>query len=304
MEYIIGVDCGGTKTDARAYDLNDLERARGLTGPGNPALGFSAAAENIKEAILQCRRNFKEQGFEGNCRCIYLGVAGIEIGENKNKLENLISETFQCKVVGLHDSELTHAAMLQGEDGIITIAGTGSVSYGQVKGKTGKTGGWGHILGDEGSGYWIALEALKRMTREQDDGKIPSKLSLKIINRFEFVTVDGMKEFIHGADKYAIAAVAKVVAELSEQGDPTATKILDCAALDLAEQTARLHKKLDVVGPITVGISGGVLHNMVRVREQFLSYLKQDLDSVNILTEDISPTKGACYLYRRNRGAE
>ena len=301
MDYIIGVDAGGTKTEAAAYTLEEQEIAGSVSGPGNPAVDLHGAEANIKDAISKCIQSIKTQGVEGECKCIYLGAAGIEVGKNKELLEALLREAFQCEVICLHDSELAHAAILEGKDGIITIAGTGSVSFGRYNGKTAKTGGWGHVLGDEGSGYWIALEALKQMTVEQDSGMIPSVLSKKIMMHLDVTTVDEMKEFVHVAGKYEIADIAPIVAELGRTGDRQALDILDRAGIELAFLTEKLYKKLEIKGPCVIGLSGGILRHIDRVRDQFRLYVESDLDSVSIIAEEVSPTKGACYLFRQTQ---
>jgi N-acetylglucosamine kinase-like BadF-type ATPase len=304
MGYIIGVDGGGSKTEATAYNLQDQEIATFVAGPGNPAVDFDGAMTNITQAISQCMQNIKTLGMQGECRGIYLGIAGIEVGNNIRRLEAAIGGAFQCHVVGVHDSELAHAAIFHGKDGIITIAGTGSVSYGRFNGKTDKTGGWGHVLGDEGSGYWIALDAFKRMTLEQDAGQIPSSMSLAIMSNLQVSSVDGMKEFVHSAGKNEIGDMAKVVAILAELGDSDALDILDRAGLELSVLTVKLYRKLGMTGPINVGISGGILRNVDQVRQQFRDCLEKELSFVNILEDKNSPTKGACYLYRQMHGIE
>lgn len=301
MDYIIGVDGGGTKTEAVAYDLEDCKIAVGLSGPGNPAVSFIEAETNIKEAISKCILGVETKEIDGVCRCIFLGAAGIEVGQNKKILETLIGDEFHCKVIGLHDSELTHAALLKGKDGIITIAGTGSVSFGRYKGKTDKTGGWGHVLGDEGSGYWIALQALKNITLEQDSGVVASALSGRIMTHLGVSNADEMKDFVHNAGKNEIADVATVVAELAVEGDLFASEVLNRAGVELSAMTVRLYKKLGISGSATIGISGGILRNIGIVQEQFQLCLENELESVNIKTDCISPTKGACYLYRQHQ---
>jgi N-acetylglucosamine kinase-like BadF-type ATPase len=245
MDYIIGVDGGGTKTEATAYNLIDEKLATYTAGPGNLAVNFAGSIKNITLAISQCMQSINNNGIPGDCKGIYLGIAGSEVGSNIRLLESVINSAFHCHVEVVHDSELAHAAIFQGQDGIITIAGTGSVSYGRVLGKTDKTGGWGHVLGDEGSAYWIALEALKRMTVEQDLGLGPSALSLKILAYLDVVSVDAMKEFVHSAGKYEIANVAKLVVEIGQAGASDALTILDRAGFELAQMTVRLYKNED-----------------------------------------------------------
>lgn len=303
MDYIVGVDAGGTKTEAAAYSLDDKNIAGSISGPGNPAVDFYAAESNIKDAVDRCIAFINNQGNNGVCRGIFLGVAGVEVGNNKELLEASLKETFHCDVVALHDSELAHAAIFEGEDGIITIAGTGSVSFGRYLGKTDKTGGWGHVLGDEGSGYWIGLEALKKMTLEQDLGVMASPLSLRLMSHLGVKNAEGMKEFVHRAGKYEIARMAEIVVEHGQTGYGSACEILDQAGSELAQLTERLYKKLEISGFCQVAVSGGILCNVTQVHQRFREVLERDLAEVLIIDKNVSPTKGACFLYRQKHKA-
>ncbi len=298
MNYIIGVDGGGTKTVATAYNMNDEKIAGSLAGPGNPAVDFELAETSIKMAVSQCLHSVKVQGIAGECQGIYMGIAGIEVGANRTLLETRIGREFHCRAVGVHDSELVHAAVFEGRDGIITISGTGSVSYGRFKGMVDKTGGWGHVLGDEGSGYWIALEALKQMTMSHDLGLGVSTLSQQIITHLGVTTIAGMKDFIHTSGKYEIAAIATIVVQLAQRGNPYALDILDRAGRELAIMTERLYSKLAISEPVEIGYSGGILLHVMQVRESFQAHLESKLDSIMVLDKSVCPTKGACHLHR------
>lgn len=298
MKYIIGVDGGATKTEAVAYSLEDKELGKGYSGSGNLLLDFDKAVKNIINAIQQCINSIKKQDRQRECLCIYLGIAGIEANDNIVKVETLLKEKFHCKVQGSHDSELAHAAILKGEDGIITISGTGSVSYGLYKGKKARTGGWGHILGDEGSGYNIALGAFKRMTLEEDLGWVRSELTQTIMSKLNLDRLNDIKEFIYSASKGDIAAYAPIVVGLAEASEINSVNILKQAGKDLAIMTERVYNKLGINESINIGVNGSILRKVDIVREEFRSCLERDLDSVNIIAEDISATKGACYLNR------
>jgi N-acetylglucosamine kinase-like BadF-type ATPase len=228
-----------------------------------------------------------------------VGIAGIEVGGNRENVKTLLEKKFKCKVEVYHDSELAHDDVLKGEDGIIVIAGTGAVSYGLNKGKSATTGGWGHTLGDEGSGYHIALEAFKRMTLEEDSGWVRSELTRAIMRKLNLHQVNDIKEFIYSSNKGEIAAYAPVVVKLAEASDTNAIDILKQAGKELAIMTERLYKKLEINDAINIGVKGGILIKVDIVREEFRSYLEKDLGSVNIVVEDISSTKGACYLHRK-----
>jgi len=298
MKYIIGVDGGGTKTEAVAYSLEDKELGKGRSGFGNLLLDPNKALNNIMEAIEKCKNSIEGQGEKCECLCIYLGLAGIEAGDNIEKVESLLKEKFNCRVKASNDADIAHAALLRGEDGIMTISGTGSISYGLYKGKKARAGGWGHILGDEGSGYFIALEAFKRMTFEEDSALTLSQLTKAIMSKLNINKVNDIKEFIYCATKGDIAAYAPVVVELAKASEVNSVHILKLAGSELAIMTERLHKKLGINEPINIGIKGSILTEVKIVREEFKSHLEKNLVGVSLIAEDISPTKGACYLHK------
>lgn len=259
MNYIIGVDGGGTKTEAVAYSLADKKLGEGRSGFGNILLDFKQALNNIISSIEQCKSSVDNQGEQCECLSIYLGLAGIETGNNIKKLENLLREKFNCNVKISNDAYIAHAALLKGEDGILTISGTGSISYGLYKGTIAVTGGWGHILGDEGSGYFIALEAFKRMALEEDSGWIKSKLTQTIMNKLNLDNADNMKEFIYSANKSEISEYALLVVKLANDLETNSVNILKNAGKYLAIMTERLYNKLGINEPIKIGIKGSIL---------------------------------------------
>jgi N-acetylglucosamine kinase-like BadF-type ATPase len=298
MDYIIGVDGGGTKTEAVAYDLDDNQIAFSMAGPGNPGIDFDAALLNIKQAISECVSILYQKDADWACRGICLGVAGIEVGQNAGLLTSAIEDVFHCKTLVVHDAVLTHAAYFHGNDGILAIAGTGSVCYGQHRGITGRTGGWGHVLGDEGSGYWIGLQGLKRIAREADEDSPASELSRSLMERIGTSDAAGVETFSYGAGKLEIAALAQVVAESALLGDEDAIYILRSAGRELAVMTVRLYKKLQMKGTGSVAMSGGVLNAMEIVRDEYKNCVKEELNGITFVEEKVSPTKGACTLLK------
>lgn len=302
MNYIIGVDAGGTKTEAVAYSLEDIELGKALSGYGNLLLDFDQATAHIIDAIEQCQKNAEAHGGEA-CLGIYAGIAGIEVLDYPAKIEALLTDAFHCPIVALHDSEFAHAAIFRGEDGIVALSGTGSVCFGLYHGKRAMTGGWGHVLGDEGSGYHIALEAMKRITLEEDLGMDRSILSQTLFQALHLKKANDIKAFIHSADKAAIASYATHVAELAGTSEVNASSILRKAGKDLARMTVRLHQKLGIHEPIRVGISGSILNHIGIVRETFIQCLERDLGIKDLVIQPGSPTKAACYLYRKRMAA-
>lgn len=299
MEYIIGVDGGATKTEAVAYRLDDTAIGRGVSGFGNLFLDFDKAAENVITAIEQCICSIKHTDDDKRCLCIYLGLAGIDVEDNKAKIKKLIKEKFRCDVHGYHDSHLAHVAVHKGKDGIIVISGTGSVAYGVYSQRKEKSGGWGHIIGDEGSGYNIAIAAFKKMTLEADKGIAPSELTKNIMDKMNIKNVNEIVKLTYSYSKSEIAAFAPTVVKFAEAYDKNAVEILAQAGRDLAEMTIRLYNKLKIKKPVNIGVSGSVLFKVDMVRNELISCLEKNLKAITIINENISATKGACYLHRK-----
>lgn len=84
---------------------------------------------------------------------LYLGIAGSEVGDNAKIIKDTIKNELKTDCVLMNDAEIALKAMLRGNDGILTIAGTGSIAFGVKNNSSVRCGGWGNLLGDEGSGY-------------------------------------------------------------------------------------------------------------------------------------------------------
>ena len=191
MKYVIGVDGGGTKTEAVAYDLNGNVLEKSLTGFGNLVNDEKEALKNIIDSLEVILNKLGKEDLQG----LYLGLAGSEVGDNAKIVKDEIKNKFGLDSVIMNDGDLALKALLKGEDGILVIAGTGSTAFGIKGDKEARCGGWGHLLGDEGSAYKISIEAFKNMIYEYDFGLEMSDLSKSIldelnINVIEFVDDD------------------------------------------------------------------------------------------------------------------
>ncbi|WP_169713760.1 BadF/BadG/BcrA/BcrD ATPase family protein [Paludifilum halophilum] len=292
MKYVIGVDGGGTKTEAVAFDGDGEEWSRGVSGFGNLVVDPEQAAQNIEEAIDRCREPLK--GLD--CAYIYLGLAGIEGTPHRADLEQRLKERFRTRISLANDAMIAHAASLEGKDGILTISGTGSISWGVCRGRVAFTGGWGHLLGDEGSGYWIAIEAFRQMIREEEESRTRGPLSRALLRRLDIDRVHDIKTLIYESSKAEIAAVVPIVAEEADGGDPFSRSLLERAGRELAEQTVRLHRKLDFQRRVAIGLKGGVLLSVSPVREAFVQWVKESIPQADFVEQDVPSTKGAYFL--------
>ena len=291
MEYIIGIDGGGTKTEAIAYDLHGNELYKNYSDFGNLVLDKKKALYNIASSI---DKSIKVLG--NNCVYIYLGLAGVEVGNNKEFIETSLKDRFNTKVKAVNDADIALSAVLEGDNGILTIAGTGSISYGIYNGITARAGGWGHLLGDEGSGYFIAIEAFKIVIEERDLGLKESKLSRLLLKSLNILTDEEIKNFIYSNPKGVIAAAAPVVIEAAIDGEKNAVDILKKSAQALSDITCAVYRRLSINENVNIGIKGSVLTKSSRMRDLFKEYLSRNIESFTLVNNEVSPAKRAYYL--------
>ena len=291
MAYLIGVDAGGTKTKAVAYDLMGNELSTETMGFGNLLVDEKSAVENIQMAITRCIAPLEDK----RCQYIVVGSAGIEAAPKEYLTQVL--EKFNVPFLLINDARLAHAAVLKGKDGILTIAGTGSVSLGIYRGEVLISGGWGHLLGDEGSGYFIAMLGIKRLIADFEKGKIRSRIGNTLADTYGLETPTALKSFVYGSSKGEIAKLTNSIVTLARAGDVEAGVILKQAGEYLAENVRTLMSRLkfEQTQRVSVGVSGGVLTGIYEVYEAFKRSLQNE--RVEIISEkEICPTRGGYYL--------
>jgi N-acetylglucosamine kinase-like BadF-type ATPase len=291
MKYVIGVDGGGTKTEASAYDLDGKIMLTSIKGFRNLLNNKEIALDNILSAIKEIIDEFGVSELS----CIYLGIAGSEVGENKKIISDKIKNELKVDSVVMNDAEIALKAMLKGKDGILTIAGTGSIAFGINKNVTLRCGGWGSLLGDEGSGYRISIDAIKRMIFEEEHSIAQSELTKKIMDRLEIKSVDEITKFVYSSTKDDIASLAPIVARLGEAGDEIASEILINEGVELAKTVENVYKNLKFKS-CSIALVGGVIRKAKVVRKAFEDYLKENIVIEDIIDEEISPTMGAYYI--------
>lgn len=292
MKYVIGVDAGGTKTEAIAYDVDGNPIARSVQGFGNLLNDTDLALCNIEKSISEIVSEFCIDNLHG----IYVGAAGCEVGNNAELIEKRLKKRFYTNTKVMNDAEIALRAILKGNDGILTIAGTGSIVFGINNGFSSKCGGWGNLLGDEGSGYQIVISAIKRMIKEEEENLPQSKLTRAILEYLKIKSVNDITEFVYYVTKDEIASITPVIAKLGREGDEISNKILSEQGIELAKTVERLYKKLNF-NNCSIGLVGGVIRNIEEFKNAFEGYLKDNISVDKFIYEQISPTKGAYYEY-------
>ncbi|WP_225210277.1 BadF/BadG/BcrA/BcrD ATPase family protein [Lactococcus petauri] len=292
MKIIIGVDAGGTKTEAVAYDRDGNSLAQAYSSFGNVLIDFTAACHHIQQAIKRCLNVLPD----AELVALSLGVAGIGSGKYNAELQQALS-SFGVPIRIETDAHIAHAAYFPKGDGILTIAGTGAVSFGHRGEKQVMTGGWGHLIGaDRGSGYWIALQAIEKMANDEDQGKPLSQLSNAILHYLNLPDSFAIKRFVYCAPKKELAALTPIIVAEANKDSIAAQNILREAGLFLAQITIDNYNKLDRPQAIGIALKGSVLLKIPQVQTTFIQEVKKFMPTASIITEEVSSTKGAFSL--------
>ncbi|MDX6201821.1 MAG: hypothetical protein QOJ83_1321 [Frankiales bacterium] len=250
----IGVDAGGTGTRAvvtRAGEVVDR-----LTGGPLNVLLHADALDRL--ALMITSSGATEAG---------LGLAGVRSPLEADRIAaELESRTGATVAVG-DDAESALLGAFAGAPGIVVIAGTGSAAYGRSAERALRVGGHGYLLGDEGGGYWIGNQGVRRALTSSD-GTGPAAPGLEALVRKHFgVDEVGQVEGIVYAAPTDRAALAGLTPALAGSDDPAVAEIFHEAAASLASLVTAVHDRL---GPLPVAMIGGVW-NIAAIRDRFVA---------------------------------
>jgi N-acetylglucosamine kinase-like BadF-type ATPase len=297
MNWFIGIDGGGTKTVGYAADYTGKCLARVEKGPSNyhtaGLVNFKAViADIVDELSITCRLS------KADLSIISLGLAGVDrVRDREITLSALAELGLDCHYIVNSDAKAALVAGLGRAEGIVLIAGTGSVAYGiNKKGEVTRAGGWGHLASDEGSGYAIGRQALVRgiQAAEQRDRK--TVLVPMMIKHLRLKSWDEMIGCINSREttKADIASLAQVVAAAAQEGDDVAAEILIKAGDDLAELVKSVMTRgFGAEEQVQVCLYGSIVRNIALVHKRLAAVLA---GTGTLVASDKEPATGAILL--------
>lgn len=294
----LGVDGGGSKTMAILVDERGRELGRGQAGSANYAnVGLEQAKASIYQAVAAAR---DQASGPVEVRSAWIGLAGIDTPQARHDFTPHL-RALAPHVLLTNDAELGLSALPQAV-GVVLIAGTGSIALGRDShGKIQRSGGWGHILGDEGSGYALGQQALQAAVRAAD-GRGPSTTLLeRILAYWQLANpYDLISHIYPRGDKAMIAQLSTCVLYAAREGDVVARAITHHAAEELALAVSAVYRKLDFAGqPLAVALCGGLLIHEETFRQQVIEQLGQHhpLGKIALVDEPaLSAAQGASDL--------
>jgi glucosamine kinase len=302
MTVVLGIDGGGTNTRA-ALVADGKILASGQSGSiKRLRVGAEAAEANLREVLKDV---YAKAGVK-DVRAASCGVASASMPGITEWITAVFDDfgVEQSEVVG--DEVIALDAAFKGGPGILQIAGTGTNCVGRAPdGSRERAGGWSSRLGDEGSGYWIGLHAIRRALHAYDRDE-PQSVLKKV---GEIWGTKDMDEFINLGDSTPgpdFAALAPVINELAEAGDAVAAGVLQQAAADLVAFVllvrSRLLAKHQIAGEVPVAWTGSVIGKMKMVREAFFAGLHAAAPKMPVGATETVALDGA--IWRAKRMAE
>src|SRR6059058_3031554 len=286
-EKILGVEGGGTKTawvlvERAGNELRVLDQ--GKLPPANLRLATPG----------ELRAIFSELPKEITSAGIFLAGCGTE--EDRQSLTRLCAEIWpQAKIVVGSDRDSGLAAALGSGDGIVVNAGSGSSITGRRDKKIENAGGWGHILGDAGGGYFLVIQALRLILREYDLRRGEVQFAAKILRALSLNNFDELVRWAQTADKMEIAMLAPAVFKAAASGDARVMEIIERGAQVLSEYTEAVASRLQMLAPKVV-LMGGLFHRDSLYTHAFRRRLKKNLPDARVATAERSPELGAAWI--------
>ncbi len=296
IEKILGVEGGGTKT---AWVL--VERPLALPSRDDPGAPLRVLAQgkltpsNFRlETPDHLRAIFRELPREIDRAGIFL--AGCGTSEDRQSLLRLCAEIWpNAKILTGSDRESGLAAALEHSDGIVVSAGSGSSVTGRRGDKIENAGGWGHILGDTGGGYFLSIQALRLILREYDLHRGEMQFTAKILHALSLNNLDELVRWAQTADKMEIAMLTPVVFEAAASGDARVMEIIEKGAQVLSEYTEAVASRLHLLAPKVV-LLGGLFQRDSIYTHAFRRRLKKNLPDARVATAERAPEVGAAWL--------
>lgn len=297
-ELLLGIDGGGSKTLALVADRNGTVLGRGTAPSSNyQSVGFAAATAALEAAAAAA---LEDAGHStGTIAAACLGLAGADRPDDRLRFERWFREHAAAeRVAVVNDAELVLCAGTPAGWGVALISGTGSFCYGRAPdGRTARAGGWGYLIGDEGSGYAISIEALLLATQTADGRAAAHTILSAILDHWQLAEPQELVGYVYHPERTRaeIAALAPHIMALADDNDPHAQALVARAAYELGRMVAAVVRKLDLQAP-PIATAGGVIGAYPALQHAVVTHAGVTLGPISHAAE---PARGAIVLARR-----
>lgn len=296
--YVLGIDGGGTRTTGVVADHFGNVYMHTIAGRSNPNTLSQSEFESVLNGLLRALSSQNSMIFNQISMC-FAGIAGVgESGQDK-KVVALLQEGLPPNTTVIVQNDAMNALYsgTLGKAGIVQIAGTGAITLGiNEEGKMSRTGGWGYLFDDEGSGYYLGNLALKSIFRSYDKRGPATTLTDRILAALHVERVPDMITKIYGNvhPRSVIAPLARFVVEEALANDQVAIGIVEKACEEMMYSIQTCHNRLfDKNHETTIVLSGGVFSQKEIFMDRFIEMAKETLPNATFCQTQVPPVGGA-----------
>ena len=297
MRYVLGFDGGGTKTECVLMGEDGRIAAQSRGGPANPMrVGFGGALAAVSDAARQA---ISAAGVAvGEVTSLCAGLAGTAHPEAAQKMKRLLEGEFPGKTIRLcTDLDLTLEGTGEGA-AIVLIAGTGSAAVGRdAQGHTGRVGGHGYLLGDDGSAYHVGQLAVKSALRHYERTGTDTPLGQRILAQTGEPSWGELQSRINAGPDDILPRLFPVVLNAAESGDTAARELVEECAMALSELVKDLVERLQLHSQkFLLAKTGGMIGRSTYFDERLDSHLRNAAPFVQFGELKMSPAEAAAHL--------
>jgi N-acetylglucosamine kinase-like BadF-type ATPase len=302
-EYLLGVDAGGTHTVCLLADDRQRVLGRGEGGPSNVmAVGLGATVAAIRSAAAQAWVAAGLQPRPAAAMCV--GVSGGDRPQEQQAIQSALQPLQVAqRIVIVNDARIALAAGSLDGVGVVLIAGTGSIAWGcNASGEVRRAGGWGYVMGDEGSAFAIGLSALHAVARADDGRGQATLLTRLLLDHWHLDRLQDVRSIVYTPTypRLEIAALAPLVEQAARQGDAVARGIYEQAACELALAATTVLSGLGMTDQtVDIVLSGGVYHAGDLVTVPLLRAVREIAPQARLIALHDEPALGALHLAAR-----
>ena len=292
MPFVIGIDAGGTKTVGLLADETGKVLSKTISGSANLLVKGELAVEKVIFDVIESLE--APEPLAALC----LGIAGVGRPGADQVIRDVLRRLGQRQPVRVvNDALVALVAGAPSGVGIVVVAGTGSIAYGvDSKGHTARSGGWGYLLGDEGSAFWLGHYAVRHAIRAADGRGVATTLYDLICDKLGVSDPTELVEWFYDQElsRNRVADLASLVESASVDGDEAAENLMDQASKHLAKAARAVAGQLSFPDRFPVVLSGGAFKACPSLGRRLKDLLASPEMEVRLL--DVDPAMGAVTL--------
>jgi N-acetylglucosamine kinase-like BadF-type ATPase len=295
--HVLGIDAGGTKTVCYLADATGKIVGEGRGSGANLQAHGELQVEKVLHDIIE--QALGDRAISPAAVCV--GIAGVDRADDDRMVRAMMRRLgFRSRTLVVNDALIALVAGVGDDPGVVIIAGTGSIAYGvNREGYAARAGGWGYVLGDEGSGFWIGREALMAVVREADGRGPRTALTALVLEHFTLDQVSGLVHEVYdrGRHRQSVAALGPIVEQARAEGDVVAAEILRQASQELTRAAASVIERLQMRGDsFEVVLSGGMFRLIPWLVEDVSRRLAEVAPRASVSPLKAEPARGALHL--------